>query len=71
VNDSIYAAARVRSVQDYLFHDITTGNNAYTFTDASANTEIPGYAAKPGWDPATGFGSPKANHVVPFLAATN
>lgn len=74
VNDSIYLAARVRSVQNYLFHDITTGNNTYTVLDDEGNPTgqvVPGYAAKPGWDAATGFGSPKANHVVPFLAATN
>jgi len=73
LNDSIYAAARYRSVQNYLFHDITTGNNAYTVTDDNGNVvkTIPGYSAKPGWDAATGFGTPKANHIVPFLAATN
>jgi subtilase family serine protease len=74
VNDSIYLAARVRSVQNYLFHDITTGDNTYTVLDDNGNPTgqvIPGYSAKPGWDAATGFGSPKANHIVPFLAATN
>jgi subtilase family serine protease len=72
LNDSIYAAARYRSVQDYLFHDITTGTNAFTYTDADGNSvTIDGYAAKPGWDAATGFGSPKADHLVPFLALTN
>jgi subtilase family serine protease len=72
LNDSIYAAARYRSVQDYLFHDITPGTNAFTYTDADGNSvTIDGYAAKPGWDAATGFGSPKADHLVPFLALTN
>jgi subtilase family serine protease len=72
INDSIYAAARVRAVQNYLFHDITTGDNSFTFTAANGTTStIPGYSAAPGWDPVTGFGSPKAQHVVPFLAATN
>jgi subtilase family serine protease len=73
LNDSIYAAARNRKVQSFLFHDITSGNNAYTVTDDSGSVvkTIRGYSAKPGWDAATGFGTPKANHVVPFLAATN
>jgi subtilase family serine protease len=73
LNDSIYAAARNRKVQNFLFHDITTGNNAYTVTDDNGNPvrTIPGYAAKPGWDAATGFGTPKADRLVPFLAATN
>ena len=68
LNDSIYAAARVRPVQNVLFHDITTGNNTYT---TGAGDVIEGYSAKPGWDAATGFGSPKADRLVPFLAATN
>jgi subtilase family serine protease len=73
LNDSIYAAARYRSVQNYLFHDITTGDNTYTVTDDNGNVvkTIAGFAAKPGWDAATGFGTPKANHLVPFLAAAN
>jgi subtilase family serine protease len=72
LNDNIYAAARVRAVQDYLFHDITTGDNSFSFTDDSGNTvTIPGFSAHRGWDAATGFGSPKADHLVPFLAATN
>jgi hypothetical protein len=37
------------------FHDITTGNN--------------GYAAGPGYDLATGLGTPVANKLVPDLAA--
>jgi subtilase family serine protease len=73
LNDSIYAAARNRKIQNVLFHDITTGNNAFTVTDDNGNVveTIPGFAAKPGWDAATGFGTPKADRLVPFLAATN
>jgi subtilase family serine protease len=72
LNDSIYAAARVHSVQNFLFHDVTTGDNTFTTTDASGNPlVIPGYSAAKGWDPATGWGTPKANHLVPFLAVTN
>ncbi len=37
------------------FHDITTGNN--------------GYAARPGWDPATGIGTPIVSALVPDLRA--
>lgn len=38
------------------FHDITVGNNSYG--------GIPGYQARPGWDPTTGWGSPKAATLV-------
>jgi hypothetical protein len=37
------------------YHDITTGSN--------------GYNAKPGYDLATGLGSPKANSLVPWLTS--
>ena len=39
-----------------VFHDITTGSN--------------GYAAGPGYDLATGLGSPIVNNLVPLLANT-
>jgi subtilase family serine protease len=74
LNDSIYAAARNRAVQNVLFHDITRGNNTYTDVDEDGEPTglvVQGYSAKPGWDAATGFGTPKADRVVPFLAATN
>jgi subtilase family serine protease len=74
LNDSIYAAARNRRVQNFLFHDITTGNNTYTDVDATGTPTglvVQGYSATPGWDAATGFGTPKADRLVPFLAATN
>jgi hypothetical protein len=39
-----------------IFHDITSGSN--------------GYSAGPGYDVATGLGTPIANQLVPFLART-
>jgi subtilase family serine protease len=44
------------------FHDVTIGNNQ---TDPS----IPGYKAAPGWDPATGRGTPDAAKLIPDLIA--
>lgn len=43
------------------FHDITVGNNSFD--------SITGFSAEVGWDAATGWGSPKANKLVPYLAA--
>ena len=43
-----------------VFHDITTGNNDFP--------PISGYAAHPGWDAASGLGSPIASRVVGGLA---
>lgn len=45
------------------FHDITAGNNSWA--------GITGYAAGPGWDPATGLGTPDVAHLVTTLAATS
>lgn len=42
------------------FHDITTGNNDFP--------PISGYSAQPGWDAASGLGSPIANSIVEGLA---
>jgi hypothetical protein len=44
------------------FFDVTIGNNQ---TVAS----IPGYKAAPGWDPATGRGTPDAAKLIPDLIA--
>jgi len=44
------------------FFDVTIGNNQ---TDPS----IPGYKAAPGWDPATGRGTPDAAKLIPDLIA--
>ena len=41
-----------------MFIAITAGNNAFTYNAGDDNfVTIPGYAAKKGWDPATGWGS--------------
>jgi subtilase family serine protease len=47
-----------------LFHDITVGDNTY-----HGDVTIPGFAAKRGWDAASGLGSPKAAALIPLLAA--
>lgn len=69
INDTIYTIIRlIPAAQDVYFHDITVGNNAYTFRSGTTTTTIPGFAATPGWDAATGFGTPKADRLVPLLA---
>lgn len=51
-----------------LFHDITKGNTSVVEADANNHpVSITGVSARKGWDFATGFGSPKANVLVPFL----
>jgi subtilase family serine protease len=65
VNPAIYQIARGRAYHA-AFHDITTGNN--TFELKKPATTVPGYQATPGWDPATGWGSPDAQILVPLIA---
>jgi subtilase family serine protease len=45
------------------FHDITVGDNSWA--------GIPGYAATPGWDAATGLGTPDATGLVDALTTTH
>jgi subtilase family serine protease len=53
VNPAIYRIGRSSSYHK-AFHDITTGTN--------------GYPAAPGWDLVTGWGTPKAQLLIPLLA---
>ncbi len=59
INAGLYPLAR-SSLYGRTFHDVTRGDNSFTFADASGNAvTIPGYPAARGWDAATGWGTPK------------
>jgi subtilase family serine protease len=64
VNPAIYHIARGRSYHK-AFHDVTTGNNKQTMPYPAGTA---GYRAAPGWDPATGWGTPNAQALIPLLA---
>jgi subtilase family serine protease len=64
INPALYDIGHSEKASQY-FHDVTVGDNAYN-PDPTIN--IPGYAATPGWDAATGWGTPIASKLVPFLA---
>ena len=64
VNPAIYRIARGPSYHQ-AFHDITTGNTVQTMPYPGGAA---GYHAGPGWDPATGWGSPDAQVLIPLLA---
>jgi subtilase family serine protease len=64
VNPAIYRIARSSSYRQ-AFHDITTGSNIQTIPYPGGTA---GYQTAPGWDPATGWGSPNAQVLVPLLA---
>jgi len=64
VNTALYAIAE--SAQYHrAFHDVTQG---CTTVDMPSGP-VTGYEAGPGWDMATGWGSPDASVLVPLLAA--
>ena len=51
-----------------VFHDITTGNNTVSLTDANGNAvNIAGFPAAKGWDPVTGLGTPDVAHLLRYL----
>jgi hypothetical protein len=50
--------------------DVTTGNNSVSFVNGKAVVSVPGYAAKPGYDLASGVGTVDAARFVPELART-
>ena len=63
VNPAIYQIAR-GDAYHRAFHDVVTGDNSVMLP----NRVLVGYQAGPGWDPATGWGSPNAQVLVPLLA---
>ncbi|HEX2912741.1 MAG TPA: S53 family peptidase [Chloroflexia bacterium] len=68
LNKAIYEIGQEKELYSRAFHDITTGDNSFTFTDANNNTvTIKGYNATQGWDPATGWGTPKVDQLLPLL----
>jgi kumamolisin len=56
INPAIYAAKAASA-----FNDITEGTNG--------TPQYPLFSAGPGWDPASGLGSPIATKLIPLLAA--
>ncbi len=61
-NPALYAAAG--SAYAANFNDVTSGNNDFTGTNGGR------YAAGPGYDPATGLGTPYAASLAGALCAT-
>jgi subtilase family serine protease len=61
LNPTLYDIGVAVTNYNFAFHDVTTGNNAWDITG------VPGYSASPGWDPASGLGSPDAGHLISLL----
>jgi subtilase family serine protease len=64
INPTLYALGR--SSEASVYHDVTVGDNS-----VGDPFDIVGFSAGVGWDQATGWGSPKANNLVPALAAAS
>lgn len=63
VNPVLYQIARGPHYRG-AFHDVTRGNTTVKFPPKTFR----GYEGAPGWDAATGLGSPDASVLVPLLA---
>jgi len=62
LNPALYAIA-AGPLYRYAFHDINAGNNSWDLSG------VTGYSAGPGWDPASGLGSPNAAHLIGLLVS--
>jgi subtilase family serine protease len=62
LNPTLYTIA-TGSRYKFALNDVTSGNNSW---DVSGVT---GYSAGPGWDPASGLGSPDAAHLISLLTS--
>jgi subtilase family serine protease len=60
INPTLYKLA-MSSAYQRDFYDITTGNNS--------DNGVSGYSAAPGWDAASGLGTPNAANLLPDLVA--
>ena len=59
---ALYALARARAAYRADFHDITVGTNALTTFDGSFT--FPGFSAGPGYDLASGLGTPDVENLI-------
>lgn len=64
VNPAIYEIAKSPQYHS-AFNDVTKGTNSVR---SLATHRLTGYSAGPGWERATGWGTPGASVLVPLLA---
>lgn len=67
INATLYKLGKGGNAGAY-FHDITTGNNSVPADPGTPGTPITGFDAVPGWDEATGWGTPIFSALVPAIA---
>jgi len=59
INAALYHIAQALPHYAVSLNDVTSGNNSFG--------GVAGFAAGPGWDPATGLGTPVADQLVSYL----
>jgi subtilase family serine protease len=59
INKALYHIGQAPPHYAASFHDVTSGNNSFG--------GVTGFSAGPGWDPATGLGSPDTAQLVNWL----
>lgn len=62
INPALYEIGSNPAMYQNDFHDITVGNNIVFGSPANV-----GYSAGPGWDDATGWGTPNVANLIPDL----
>jgi subtilase family serine protease len=68
INKALYHIGQAPPHYSVSFHDITVGNNSVVEFDYLGNpVAVQGFNAGPGWDAATGLGSPIADQLVDYL----
>jgi subtilase family serine protease len=68
ISQGLYGMQLIPSVRSASFHDVTSGNNSVSLSDANGNpVNIAGYSAGIGWDATTGLGSPNGITFVDNL----
>ncbi|MBV9230203.1 MAG: S53 family peptidase [Chloroflexi bacterium] len=67
LNLAIYLIGHL-GLYSQTFHDVTSGNNTFVGQDPNGNSlTINGYNTSTGWDPVTGWGSPRVSSLLPAL----
>lgn len=69
LNNALYTLGHAGKGSTF-YHDTTVGNNSVQEPDVNgAFVSVTGFNAKQGWDATTGWGTPRADVLLPLLAA--
>lgn len=67
INKTLYHIGK-SDAYSAAFHDVTNGDSSFSCTVAACKgLFVQGFPAKPGWDAATGLGTPNVANLIPLL----